>query len=352
MEVVFMANPYSLSFGMEPKEYIKRPETFFEIDNAFSSDNPENRCFIITGVRGSGKTVFLSEISDYFRLKKDWLVVDLNPERDLLESLASKLYDASNLKHLFLKGEFSFSFQGLTFSLRGETPITDVETLLQRMLDKLTKKGIKVLITIDETTNNPFIKTFAHSFQSFLRSKFDVFLLMTGLYQNVQGLQNQKTLTFLYRSKKLPLLPLSLPAIAESYEKNLSMKHKEAVQAARITNGYAFAYQVLGHLLYGDPKRKLSTKILSDYDLYLSQFVYEKVYSELSPKRLAFLYAISESNKTSDIEKHSSLSHSEYCVYRKILCDCGLVDGTKRGELHFTLPRFDVFLKNMREFYE
>ena len=65
-----MANPYPLSFGIEPKEYIKRPETFFEIDNGFSSGNPENRCIIITGVHGSGKTVFLSEISDYFRLKK------------------------------------------------------------------------------------------------------------------------------------------------------------------------------------------------------------------------------------------------------------------------------------------
>ena len=53
-----MANPYSLTFGMEPKEYIKRPEDFLNVLNAFSDDSPENRCLIITGVRGSGKTVF------------------------------------------------------------------------------------------------------------------------------------------------------------------------------------------------------------------------------------------------------------------------------------------------------
>ena len=105
------------------------------------------------------------------------------------------------------------------------------------MLDKLTKKGITVLITVDEATNNQYMKTFAHTFQGFLRSKFNVFLLMTGLYQNVQALQNQKTLTFLYRSKKITLSPLSLVAIADSYEKNLLMEHKESIKAAKATMG-------------------------------------------------------------------------------------------------------------------
>ena len=105
------------------------------------------------------------------------------------------------------------------------------------MLDKLTKKGITVLIAVDEAANNQYMKTFAHTFQGFLRSKFNVFLLMTGLYQNVQALQNQKTLTFLYRSKKITLSPLSLVAIADSYEKNLLMEHKESIKAAKATMG-------------------------------------------------------------------------------------------------------------------
>lgn len=346
-----MVNPYSLTFGMEPKEYIKRPEDFLNVLNAFSDDSPENRCLIITGVRGSGKTVFLSELSDYYKNREKWLVIDLNPERDMLESLASKIYDASNLKHLFIRSEFSFSFQGLTFSLHGETPVTDVETLLQRMLDKLTKKGIAVLITVDEATNNQYMKTFTHTFQGFLRSKFNVFLLMTGLYQNVQDLQNQKTLTFLYRSKKITLSPLSLVAIADSYEKNLLMEHKESIKAAKATMGYAFAYQVLGHLLYEEPKRKLTSKVLSNYDLYLSQFVYEKIYSELSQKSIDFLSAIKNFKTTSELEKNFFKNHGEYSVYRKGLIDRGILDGSKRGKISFALPRFDVFLQNMEEFY-
>ncbi len=347
-----MRNPYSLTFGMEPKEYIKRPDVFSTITTTISNEDPDNRCFIITGVRGSGKTVFLSEVSDYYKNEKNWIVIDLNPERDMLESLASKIYDASNLKHLFLKGEFSFSFQGFTFSLRGETPISDVETLLNKMVEKLMKKGIRILITIDEVTNSSYMRVFAHTFQGFLRSKFDVFLLMTGLYQNVQDIQNQKTLTFLYRSKKIPLPSLSLVAIAASYESILNLDHLEAIKAAKMTNGYAFAYQALGHLLYESVARKVAGKLLQEYDLYLSQFVYEKIYGELSPKAITFLNAVTKWNAPAEIEKNLSISHSEYSVYRKTLIDKGILYASRRGEIDFSLPRFANFLDTMREFYD
>ena len=174
---------------------------------------------------------------------------------------------------------------------------------------------------------------------------------MTGLYQNVQALQNQKTLTFLYRSKKITLPPLSLVAIADSYEKNLLMEHKESIKAAKATMGYAFAYQVLGRLLYEEPKRKLTSKVLSNYDLYLSQFVYEKIYSELSQKSIDFLSAIKNFKTTNELEKNFFKNHGEYSVYRKSLIDRGILDGSKRGKISFALPRFDVFLQNMEEFY-
>lgn len=311
-----------------------------------------DRCFIITGVRGSGKTVFLTEIAEYLRKEEKWLVVDLNPERDMLRSLASKLYDEASLKHLFLKGEISFSLSGLTFSVSSGAPDPDVETIIMNMMEKLTKKGIKVLITVDEVTNSNNVKAFAHAFQSLLRAKMNAFLLMTGLYQNVENLQNQETLTFLYRSRKVKLPPLSLPKIAFSYENILSLSPLEAKKAAKETCGYAFAYQALGHCLYEEKETKLTKKVLSTYDLYLSQYVYEKIYSELSPACLSFCYAMKDHKKSEEIEKALSFTHGQYSVYRKILIDRGIINGEKRGEVTFLLPRFSVFLDAMKEFYD
>lgn len=64
---------------------------------------------MITGVLGSGKTVMLTDISKHFRKDKDWIVIELNPDRDLLYSFAAKLYDQKNLKDLFIKAKLDLS---------------------------------------------------------------------------------------------------------------------------------------------------------------------------------------------------------------------------------------------------
>lgn len=50
---------------------------------------------MITGVRGTGKTVLLTHVAEYFECKKDWMVINLISESDMLDQLASKLYDGS-----------------------------------------------------------------------------------------------------------------------------------------------------------------------------------------------------------------------------------------------------------------
>lgn len=59
------------------------------------------------------------------------------------------------------------------------------------------KSGKRLLVTIDEVTNNDFMKVFAGSFQIFVRQDLPVFLLATGLYENIDELQNEKTLPFI-----------------------------------------------------------------------------------------------------------------------------------------------------------
>ena len=147
-----MNNPFSLTFGIVPNNYIDRSEESKNIIEEFSSETPSNLVYLISGLRGSGKTVFMSSIADYFSKKEDWMVVDPGPKDNILENVASEIYETGKMKHAFLKGEFSFSFQGLTFSLKGETPVSTVNTLLKKMLDVLSKKNKKVLKAIGVDT--------------------------------------------------------------------------------------------------------------------------------------------------------------------------------------------------------
>lgn len=85
---------------------------------------------------------------------------------------------------------------GFGVEISGTAPITDIEVALREMISNLKKHHKKVLITIDEVSNNDNICTFASAFQIMVRHDLPVFLLMTGLYENINAIQDEKNLTF------------------------------------------------------------------------------------------------------------------------------------------------------------
>ena len=68
--------------------------------------------------------------------------------------------------------------------------------------EKLKNKGKKVLFIIDEIINNSYVKVFASNFQIYITQNYPVYLVMAGLFDNISNLQNEKSLTFLYRAPK------------------------------------------------------------------------------------------------------------------------------------------------------
>ena len=78
------ANPFTLSFGKKPLQYISRLTETNQILESFCAEIPSNQIYMITGVRGSGKTVMMTNIASELRKREDWIVVELNPTRDLL----------------------------------------------------------------------------------------------------------------------------------------------------------------------------------------------------------------------------------------------------------------------------
>ena len=54
-----MNNPLELTFGLKPSNYISRINFVLEVEENFYSETRPKQVFMITGVRGTGKTVFL-----------------------------------------------------------------------------------------------------------------------------------------------------------------------------------------------------------------------------------------------------------------------------------------------------
>ena len=140
-------------------------------------------------------------------------------------------------------------------------------------------------VLFDEMTNSEYMKVFAGAFQIFVRQELPVFLLGTGLYENIEELQNEKSLTFLYRAPKIQLKPLNNVAIINKYKTIFNISAEQASQMAGLTKGYPFAFQVLGYLKW-----------------------------------------------------------NEFNPYRKRLIRKGIVSGETRGYVYFTLPLFDEYV--------
>ncbi len=337
-------NPYTLVFGKEPSQIISRLPQLAEILESFCQEIPSQQVYMITGVRGSGKTVFMTSLSHKLRQKKDWIVVELNPERDLLESLASKLSSENELAKIFQNARINLSFFGFGLEVSGTAPVTDIETVLTKMFESLKKNGKRVLITIDEVASTPAMRVFASAFQIFIRQDLPVFLLMTGLYENIHTLQNEKSLTFLYRAPKLELEPLNIGAIARNYKKTFHIDELSALKMAKLTRGYSFAFQVLGYFTWENQGQ--TDAVLEDYRQYLEDYVYEKMWAELSRKDRDVLYGIAKSSagKISEIRDILKLETNEFNPYRKRLIKKGLINGNERGYVRFVLPLFELFV--------
>ena len=337
-------NPFSLSFGKEPISLINRSMQISEIIETFEDENPAYQVCMITGVRGSGKTVMLTEINKRFKEYDDWIVVDLSPQRDLLQSFAASLSNNSDLIDIFREAKINLSFLGLGLEIDGVSPITDINIAVTRMLEKIAKKKKRVLVTIDEAVCNDTMKEFASLFQIYMRQDLPVYLLMTGLYENIYELQNEKTLTFLYRAPKIELRPLNIGMIAEKYKSIFDLSDEEAISMAKETKGYPFAFQVLGYLCW---KKEISwKKLLPEFSQYLEEYVYEKVWSELSKGDKDILSAMAKTadTKVEAIRNTMNKASNSFSVYRNRLIKKGIITSPEYGHLDFSLPRFKEFV--------
>lgn len=340
-----MENPFSIAFGKAPTQIVRRDAELQPIREAFEMTNPVSDAFVITGPRGSGKTVALSNLLDEYRQKPDWVVARLNIADNMLEQLASLIYEEGKVKKLFIHPELSLSFQGLSFSVSGESPVSSLASFFTRVLKHYKKKGIKVLVGVDDVVKCPEVAELIRTFQGFIIDHYDVRLIVTGLYDNIARLQEERSLTFFCRAPKISLKPLSLISIARSYSSVFKIDIQEAMQLAKITMGYAYAYQVLGNILFRDQKTTIDAAVLAELDDSLQNASYEIIWSELSlrEKEIAVIIA---NGKTSNQEIQSSLGITKgyLSTYKDRLSKKGVIGNSERGKASFLLPRFKEFV--------
>lgn len=342
-----MQNPFSLSFGNIPQTEIKRVITDFNIVEDFNREKSNSYAYMITGVRGSGKTVYMTDICKSFRQDEDWIVIDISPEGDILSGIAYRLSKEKCLNQTIIKAGIDCSILNFEVTRSKDISRAPIGMLVEELLEITKKQGKKVLIAIDEAVNNKYVKEFALQFQIYFRKELPIYLIMTGLYENIYEIQNEKTLTFLLRTPRIELKPLRQFLVREAYQEIFDIDKEVAQRMAEMTKGYPFAYQVLGYMFFENKDKKLSS-IENQLCNYLGEYVYDKIWFECSPtdkEVIAKMTEFSEKIKVKDFREFLQVDSSRFSHYRDRLKRKGLIDVSEYGYISFALPYFKEYIQ-------
>lgn len=340
------SNPFNITFGKEPSVCVSKMSRTDVIVETFKSEIPSTQVYMITGVRGYGKTVTMNLVARSLEESSNWIVIRLNPERDLLNALASNLFEIPSCKKAFIEAHLDVSIPGVSVTIDNKSPAVDIEVILHKMLQVVDKLNKRVLITIDEVTNSREIREFAGAFQIMMAKDYPVYLLMTGLFENIRLLQNEKSLTFLYRAPRIDLKPLGIKAMTNDYARVFNIDVQQAEQMASFTKGYPYAFQVLGYLCWKNNADLIS--VIDEFDEVMEDYAYEKIWSELSDKdrEVIEVLAVNGKMKIKDIQNATGTTSASFSTYRKRLSERGLIDVSDYGYAQLTLPRLGEIVRS------
>lgn len=346
-------NPFIITFGKKPIEYIHRPLQTEKIMEMFTGDPITNQIYIIRGPRGTGKTVLLSDIANQLESDPGWVVIRCAPTSDILQIIAEGL-ERKELENKVSVDTTLTIPPVLSVHVQKNQAAESARFRIEDILKRLSERGMKLLITIDEITNTPQMQDFSSNFQIWMGQNYPVFFLGTALFERIEELQNVPNLTFLYRAPKIDLLPLDLISVARSYQKTLDLSEGRSREMAQLTEGYSFAFQALGYIYWNAMPVDKIEDILPDYDAMLSNAAYSKMWQEMSEgdHRLCAAIADCPGNRVQDIRNKLGESSSNRFNQRRIrLKNRGLINTAERGRISFALPRFREFVQNTVSLY-
>lgn len=359
-----MENPFNPSFGKIPSIFLSRDLLKERIITELNRKNTPFQTSLIYGQRGSGKTTLMSIINEELQASKDWIVIDLVLDNNLLTSLIDQL----NQHLMKLKINWKINFMGVELSSASKDKIErSFQSLFEEAVTSLSNHGRKILITIDEVHSTPLLKKLISNYQLLIRKNLDVSLLMAGLPENVSEIQNDDVLTFLLRANRIILNPLEKDTIKSSYKHifekaGFSISLETILFMTKATQGFAYAFQLLGYYVWEAARdSKVVTietvkKILDNYHNDLFRNVYFKIYQDFSKKEKEFVHAMVKTGHKDVKSKELSLLMKKpanyIAVYRRKLIDEQIITSSSYGYVRFQLPAFDEFVTEQLYFEE
>ena len=361
-------NPFKPTAGKMPPVLVGREKVTDDfLEGLANGEGAPGRLMRITGPRGSGKTVLLSELASIAE-DEGWLVVNVSGSGDLLASLSRRLMRKS------LFSEIVFKAQSPLVPIearRGSANLDDFESILECATRGMTRRGKGLLVTIDEVqdASRDDIREIATAVQFMIRENQNIALVFAGITTGVLDILNGKSVTFLRRAKPEELDAIPLDEVRDSLRDTIAnsgfqIEEKALALATDATQGYAYLIQLVGYHVWrtawlrgrkGDDAIVVSVDdaargVAAARDEFKSA-VLETAITGLPKTAIDFILAMSETRDVVSTSKIASMlkrTTGYLSPYRRQLISRQVIEQTAPGYVTFSIPLMKEYLAEER----
>lgn len=368
------SNPFKPTAGRMPPLLVGRDTVIDDFEEGLD-DGPgaPGRLMRVTGARGVGKTVILTEFGRIARDRK-WEVIDETASAGLAQRLLDRLapskpsFDFSLNPSLSIAGLGGVSLGSASVSSQ-RMPLT-LREAMERRLDALERKSAGLLVTIDEAqaAERSDMVAIATAVQHLIREERNVAFVFAGLPTIASKWLNDEVLTFLRRAQAEQLGDVPLLDVRDAFEdtfddSGIGVGGKALDMAVDATEGYPFMIQLVGYHIWRIARRRLRDDseglptTVSEEDAErgianalsrLGDAVHGPELDGLSPVDRTYLLAMAQDDgpsSTSTVAERMGKSVNYANAYRARLIDAQVIRDAGYGKVDFAIPYLRQYLR-------
>lgn len=378
------SNPFKPTAGKMPPVLLGRGDIIADFRESLSNGaGAPGRLMLITGQRGYGKTVMLTELRRIAE-ENEWITVSETASDGLASRLINalaprgwRMESATLSPSIGIPGVASASLGNASVHYEDTAALTLRNAINDCLRNRKVKRGKGILFTIDETqaASRDDLVAIATAVQHVISDQdlFDIpdpekkgiAFAFAGLPSLVDELVNDKVLTFLRRALRRDLGDVPILDVKNAYVKTFGESGKElgeelAWECAKATSGYPYMIQLVGYYVWQSAERDGRNSIderdlavgTDDALIAFGDAVCAPAFDALGASARKFAIAMSqmgdEDVRVTDVAEHAGKSRSWASKYRDILIAEKVVVPTEFGFVRFAVPHMARFVRERR----
>ncbi|GAA4193433.1 ATP-binding protein [Microbacterium oryzae] len=352
-------NPFTPTFGVTPPLLVGRQD---EIDD-FRAGLQEGvgapeRITLVTGLRGTGKTVMLNAYEDVAK-SEGWLVLSETAGKDVVDRLANT--EIPNLLRTIEPNQTRSRITSLTMSGFGaqrtvtelNEPAANLRHRMNQLLDAIDPE-VGVLISLDEIHRNEDLEILGSTIQHLRREDRNVAFVGAGLPSSMRDLlASDQSAMFLRRADRRHLGGIEADDVRTALQVPIVDAGRtitpEALDVAvEGTQGYPFMVQLVGLETWRAARDSEQIGVehaqrgVDRAHRKMGQLVHEPALADLSATDRSFLAAMAQDpqgpSRMGDIAQRLGVDANYASQYRIRLIDAEIIGPVGHGAVDFTMP--------------